>query len=52
MKATKNPKKTKQKTLKWNEIYGELWSKIRYLIRLVTKNGYEKHMKTKFNSNV
>ena len=40
MKATKKPKKNKTKNeiqkktkLKWNKIYGELWSKIRYLIR-------------------
>ena len=33
--------------------YGELWSKIRDLIRLITKNSVdydEKHMKIKFNS--
>ena len=42
MKAKKNLKK-----------YEELWSTIRYLIRLITKNseGYdEKYMKIKFNS--
>ena len=36
-----------------NKKYGELWSKIRYLIRSVTKNSDkydEKYMKIKFNS--